>query len=359
MSNFVELDDYRDTDIEKSFMEKAGTAGKVPIRKTVIHPKTGKAFKRTYWVNPKDLKAFKTTEKAAEFLTQTVEAQEHFASMMRQVSGYNTKLAGEVYQEMADSKGKVTELANEMVKMSDWTGNRQTTMSDFMSAAKLMVESKGEDKFSFKDLEKLYSDISYQYQNSGLAVSAGGRTVKLAIASRIVPVNWAEKVGGVAAAIKKNIATTLEKVKDLLSQRKKQEEPVKMVKNPILIDRKDVQVTTSDSKKFGTVFSNLDIKGNFLNVKTVHNIVATQSSKALPKIKKLITAWTGKKSQGVKILASKLVKPTKSASATKYTAGYITIQDKEYPFLAATNTKQKFAGVSGSKEVFDYITGGE
>ncbi len=359
MHESVNLEDYQDTAIEKSFMSKAGTTGKVPIRKTVQDKRTGKTFQRTYWVKPKDMKAFKTTEKAAEFLTQTVEAQEHFAKMMRQVGGYNTQLAGEVYQTMQDTKGKVTELANSMVKTADWSGARQTSISDFMAAAKLMVEEKGKDAFSFSDLEKLYADVSYKYNNSGLAVVAGGKVVKLKVASAMVPENWAEKVGGVAAAVKKNIAASLEKVKDILGMRKKAAEPPPKMKPLLKIDKKEVQVTKTPPANFENVLSQSttpEFKTEFLKLKTIQNIVGTKSSKALTKVNKLIKQWVGEKAEGVEIVGVKKIKPTPTATTTTYVTGHITIDNKKHPFVAATNKKQKFAGISGSKKVIDYIT---
>lgn len=374
----IELSQYEDTDIAKSF-EKS-TAGKIPLRRTVVHPKTGVPFQRTYWVKPKDMAAFKSTEAAATFLKETVDAHQYFTNILGTLSKSNESLAAEVFQKMQETKQNVITLADSIVTTAAWTGRRETNLSDFLAAAKMQIEEKGKQAFSWADMEKLYADISYKYDNSGLAITKeGAKPINVKVSSVMNPENWAEKVGGVAKAVKESIARATERVRTVLGLRSKiaekqaDEHPaqamvgtgekVKPVSKHAVdknkVSKKSVEVTMGSGGDFNDMMKKTKMAINYTGAKQivkdikgmgyVKNVVSQQKGSKL-KLDKIVRTILGDKAN-FEVVGKNGYKASETADRTLVTVGYMTIDGAKYPVIISRN--KTYTGISSTPEIID------
>jgi hypothetical protein len=209
-------------------LEKSGTAGLVPIRKTV-HDR-GRTYQRTYWTKPKDMHSFHATAPAVEFLLKSIESQQELANMVKQLEQYNTGLAAEIYNEMEKAGQTAIQVADKIVEVNDWMDKRETNPTSLIAGLRDAIAKKGSIKMG--DLAEVWSDISYQYRNFGLSVSQmddQGKVTpikKVSIAQSLIPIDWANKVDGVAKTLRQVIKDGLGMLRLMYNKRGKPDIPL-------------------------------------------------------------------------------------------------------------------------------------
>lgn len=232
--DIVSLEDYKSTEVEKSFVEhiypddfeKAGDRSHlIPIKKTVTS--RGRTFQRIYWCKPVDAASFKATAPAVEFLLKTLETQKYFTDIVSNLEQYNQGLAAEIYNEMIKSGEQSVKIADKVVSVSQWNSQRETSIGTFLAGIKHLLNSKG--SVNMADLTQVYEDVSYQYEHSGLDIIdevAGKSIKKMSVMQDLIPMGWADKVKDVGAALRSNIKSGLETVRVLYRKLSKDNVPL-------------------------------------------------------------------------------------------------------------------------------------
>jgi hypothetical protein len=230
----VGIGDYSGTQIEKGFVGEEelikAREGLIPIRKHVVD-KNGHAFMRTYWVRPRDIASFKSTEAAAEFLLATAESAKYLSEVARRLGSYNEDLAKSVYESMQNLEQKSIKLGDKVIEISKWAGNMQANnLQDFLAAMNAQKEE-GKSTWGWGDIEKTFASIVYRLSHSGLKISGPEdmKDIKMSVQSEVAPENWGVKITGAIGLMKKKMGEAAGKFMDIMGKRKVQDKENKFI----------------------------------------------------------------------------------------------------------------------------------